>query len=96
MAPLARRLCLYMEGGCTWKTPLCDQITIVSEAEQYLMGHSSECVFNPAVVEERQHKRRQEEAEVACPVAETEAEVARHVAAEERREAAKANERREF
>ena len=73
-----------MEGGCTWRTPQCDQISTIAEAEAYVGRHSTECIFNPTVVEERIHWRQMEAEEVAC-----------RAAAEERREAAESEEHRE-
>ena len=95
MAPIARRPCLYMEGGCTWQTPQCDQISTIAEAEAYVGRHSAECTFNPTVVEERVHRRRMEAEEVARRAAAEERQEERRQAAELRREAAEAEERRE-
>ena len=49
-----------MERGCTWHTPHCAEISTVAEAQHYVRAHGSECVFNQAVVEEREHRRQQE------------------------------------
>ena len=84
MAPIARRPCLYLDGGCTWQTPQCDQIDTIAEAKLYVKLHSSECFFNPAVAEERTHRRQAEAAETT-----------ERREAEARREATKAEERRE-
>ena len=84
MAPIARRPCLYLDGGCTWQTPQCDQIDTIAEAKLYVKLHSSECLFNPAVAEERTHRRQAEAAETT-----------ERREAEARREATKAEERRE-
>ena len=46
-----------MDGGCTWQTPQCGQITTVVEADLYVKIHSRECLFNPAVAEENTHRR---------------------------------------
>jgi hypothetical protein len=82
MAPLWRRPCLYVEGGCTWQTTKFYQIATITEG---VGAHSCKCTFNPPV----QHRRRQEEANEARRVAEEEATKARWIAAkkaaEERR-----------
>ena len=76
MAPLARRPCLYRQNSCTWRTPECKQITTMNEAELYVRAHSTECIYNPVVVEEKQHKWEREEVETARHVAIKMAEVA--------------------
>ena len=72
MAPLARRPCLYTENGCTWRTPYCKQITTIPEAEIYVRAHSTECIYNPVVVQNTQHRRERE-------LAWEEADIARHI-----------------
>ena len=84
MAPLARRPCIYTEDGCNWQTPQCDQITTVAEAQENLKLHSTECIFNPRVVEERRYWRQVEADKID-----------RRETANLRREAAEAEERRE-
>ena len=65
MAPIARRPCIYTEDGCNWQTPQCDQITIIAEAQENVRLHSTECIFNPRAVEERQYQRQVEADEIA-------------------------------
>ena len=55
-----------MDGGCTWQTPQCGQITTVVEADLYVKIHSRECLFNPAVAEENTHRREAEAGEATA------------------------------
>ena len=73
--PLARRPCLYKKLGCPWRTPKCKQITTMAKAENYVRMHSTECIHNPAVVQDTNHKREREEAETVRRIAIEEAEV---------------------
>ena len=91
MATLARRTCVNTEAGCDWKTPQCDQITTVAEALETMRLHASGCFFNPRRMEERQYQRQAEAAEIS----QRKAEMARRMAADLRRFATEAEERRE-
>ena len=91
MATLARRTCVNTEAGCDWKTPQCDQITTVAEALETMRLHASGCLFNPRRMEERQYQRQAEAAEIS----QRKAEMARRMAADLRRFATEAEERRE-
>ena len=49
---------------------------MVNEAKVYLSSHSEKCIHNPVVVEERQHRRELEAADVIRHVAAKETEAA--------------------
>ena len=84
MAPLSRRHCLYREDGCPWQTPECKQITTMAEAKIYVRAHSTEFIYNPAVVQDTQHKREREAADTARRIAIEVAEVNQRIAVEDR------------
>ena len=96
MATVARRPCPYWDEGCNWQTPECIAITTVNEAEVYMSSHSYKCIYNPAVVEGRRHRRRLEAADMLQRVAAEETEAARCIEVAEIQEQAEAKEQRQF
>ena len=84
MAHLARRPFLYRENGCPWQTPECKQITTMVKAKIYVRAHSTDCNYNPVVVQDTQHKREREEAETARRIAIKVAEVNQRIAVKNR------------
>ena len=64
MAPIGKRPCVYIDNGCIWTTPTHHLITTREDIEAYVRAHSSECLHNPPVQQNRQHTLEREEAKM--------------------------------
>ena len=54
MEPIGNKPCIYAKNGCMWKTPTSHLITMREDNEANMRVHSSECLHNPLVRENRQ------------------------------------------
>ena len=54
MEPIGKKPCIYAKNGCMWKTPTSHLITMREDNEANMRVHSSECLHNPLVRENRQ------------------------------------------
>ena len=64
MEPIGEMPCVFVESGCTWKTPTHHLIT----TREYVRAHATKCLYNRLVQQTRQRTLEEEEAEMQSQI----------------------------